>query len=92
MEREMAETVALGALEWLMGRDDLRGVFLGATGAAPADLRAGAGDPDFLASVLDFMLMDDAWIAAFCDDRGLGYDAPMKARAALPGGALPHWT
>jgi hypothetical protein len=36
--------------------------------------------------VLDFLLMDDAWVVAFCDAAGLPYEAPMRARAALPGG------
>jgi hypothetical protein len=36
--------------------------------------------------------MDDAWVTAFCDLQGLGYDVPMRARAALPGGAEMHWT
>jgi hypothetical protein len=90
--REAAETLALQALAWLVGNDDLRDVFLGATGAGEADLRARAADPDFLASVLDFLMMDDAWITAFCDSVGTAYDAPMRARAGLPGGMAVHWT
>lgn len=90
--QEAAETLALQALGWLIGNDDLRDVFLGASGASEADLRARASDPEFLASVLDFLVMDDAWVVAFCDGHGLPYDAPMRARAALPGGAAVHWT
>lgn len=90
---ESAEIVALRALGWLMSQDDLRGVFLGASGLAESDLRARAGDPDLLASVLDFLLMNDAWIVAFCDAQGLAdYDSPRRARAALPGGEAVHWT
>jgi hypothetical protein len=55
-------------------------------------LRAGAGDPAFLGSVLDFLMMDDAWVVAFCDAAGIAYTVPMQARAALPGGAVTHWT
>ncbi|TCO73979.1 DUF3572 domain-containing protein [Rhodovulum euryhalinum] len=90
--RESADVVALRALAWLVGNDDLLPVFLGATGAGERDLRERAGDPDFLASVLDFLLMDDAWVIAFCDAAGLKGEAVMRARAALPGGADPHWT
>ena len=64
----------------------------GASGASEADLRAGAEDPEFLGSVLDFLLMDEAWVLAFCADTGLDTSAPMAARAALPGGAQIHWT
>ncbi len=39
-----------------------------------------------LASVLDFLLMEDAWVMAFCTVTGLPFTAPMEARAGLPGG------
>jgi hypothetical protein len=90
--REKAETLALQALEWLVGNDELLPVFLGSTGAGLDDLRAGATDPDFMGSVLDFLLMDDAWVTAFCDAHTLPYDQLMQARAALPGGQAVHWT
>jgi hypothetical protein len=92
MERDSAETVGLRALGWLAANEDLLPVFLGASGASLDDLRSGAGDAAFLGSVLDFLLMDDAWVMAFCDAAGLGYEAPMRARAALPGGGEVHWT
>lgn len=92
MERDSAETVGLRALGWLAANEDLLPVFLGASGASLDDLRSGAGDAAFLGSVLDFVLMDDAWVVAFCDAAGLGYEAPMRARAALPGGGEVHWT
>ena len=66
--------------------------FLGASGAAPGDLRAAAADPAFLVALLDHLMADDATVIAFCDDRGLPYDAPMRARQALPGGGSVHWT
>lgn len=92
MKREAAETLALRALAWLAADDDLLGRFLGASGAAPGDLAAGAADPRFLAAVLDFVLTDDSLVMAFCDAESYPYPAPMQARAALPGGEVPHWT
>ena len=92
MQRDAAETVGLRALAWLTGNDELLPVFLGSTGAGLDDLRAGAGDPAFLGSVLDFLTMDDAWVVAFCDAEGLAYETPMRARAALAGGGDVHWT
>jgi hypothetical protein len=93
ISRDGAETLALRALGWLMGQDDLRGVFLGATGLGEADLRGRATDPELLASILDFLLMDDAWIIGFCNAEGLSdYDSLRRARAALPGGDEVHWT
>ena len=92
MTPERAETIAIEALGWLAAQDDLCGVFLGATGARAEDLRAQAADPEFLASVLDFVTMDDAWVRAFCDTCGHPYDAPLRARHALPGSEQVHWT
>lgn len=92
MTRESAELVGLKALAWIAGHDELLPVFLGATGASEADLRAGVADPAFLGAVLDFIIMDDAWVTGFCDAEGLPYDQPMMARMALPGGEQVHWT
>lgn len=92
MQRETAETLALEALAWLVGNEELLPVFMGATGASPEDLRARAGEVAFLVSVLDFLAMDDAWIIGFCEASGRPCAAPMQARATLAGPAAMHWT
>lgn len=92
LSQDAAEQVALKAIAWLAGNDELLPVFMGSTGADEAAFRAGVGSPDFQASVLDFLMMDDAWVIAFCDSAGLPYDRLMQARGALPGGAEVHWT
>lgn len=92
MTTEQAEVLAAEALAWIAGSDDLVGVFMGSTGSSVNDVRTRGGDPEFLASVLDFLMMDDAWVVAFCDVHSHPYDAPLRARAALPGGDLPNWT
>lgn len=92
LSQDSAETVALQGLAWLAANEDLMPVFLGATGASESDLRARVSDPDFLISVLDFLMMDDAWVVSFCDAQSIPYERPMQARHALPGGAPTHWT
>lgn len=92
IQREVAETIALQGLAWLAGNDELLPVFLGATGASESDVRENAADPTFLGAVLDFIMMDDAWVVEFCDTHSLPYDRPMIARAMLPGGEQTHWT
>ncbi len=87
-----AEVVALRALGWIAGEEDRLGAFLAATGTSPADVRARAQDPDFLAAVLDFLLQDETSVIGFCDAEGLSYDTPGQARAGLPGGDVMHWT
>lgn len=92
ISRNRAETVALTALGWLAANEELLPVFLGASGSATDDLRGRAEDPEFLASVLDFLLMDDTWIVTFCTDAGLDPSEPAVARRLLPGGDEVHWT
>ncbi len=92
LSRDSAELLAIEALSWLAGNDELFPVFLGATGASANDVRQRAKDPEFLASVLDFLLMDDAWISEFCEAADYRFEFPMRARAALPGGAEVNWT
>ena len=92
MSIDSAEVIALQAVSWLAGEDDLLPVFLGATGASEEDFRQGIGNEEFLGSVLDFILMDDAWIGGFCGAFSLPMAAPFEARMALSGGAQVHWT
>jgi hypothetical protein len=89
---EAAELLALQALGWLAGNDGVLAQFLSASGASPGDLPGAAQDPAFLASVLDFLLTDDAWVIGFCDATGHTYTEPLTARAFLPGGQATHRT
>lgn len=90
--REHAETLALRAFAWLCDDPALRNGFLRETGIAPASLAQALESPGFLAAVLDFLLAEDARVLAFCAAHGLPPGEPMRARAHLPGGDLPHWT
>lgn len=92
MTPDRAEAIALQALAWLVGHDELCPIFLGATGVSPDDLRDRVGEPAFLAAVLSFLTLDDTWVIAFCDQAGLAYDQPLQARYALPGQGEVHWT
>lgn len=92
MDQKQAEVRALGALIWLINNEELLPVFLGATGASESDLRSRAGESEFLGSVLDFLMQDDAWVMAYCDGEALPYETVMRARQALPGGADVSWT
>jgi hypothetical protein len=92
MSPEQAEVIAIKALGWLAGHDDLGPAFLGHTGASAEDLRARTADPAFLASVLEYLTMDDQWIIAFCDAENLAYDRPLRARYSLPGAEMMNWT
>lgn len=92
ISRDRADMIGLQAVAWLASNDELLPVFQGSTGASEDDFRRGLTDPEFQGSVLDFLLMDDAWVMAFCDAQSLDYEFPIQARAMLPGGEQVHWT
>lgn len=91
-QQKTAEVLALEALQWLASEEELLSVFQGASGLNADDLKERAADPDLLGSVLDFVLMDDAWVISFCDRAGVPYASLAEARAQLPGGEHVHWT
>ncbi|MEE4187660.1 MAG: DUF3572 domain-containing protein [Roseobacter sp.] len=90
--RETAETLGLKALSWLAANEELLPVFQGSSGASAGDLQEGARDPAFLGAVLDFIMLDDAWVVQCCDSLGVNYNSMMQARQALPGGEQVNWT
>lgn len=92
LQQESAETIALQCLAWLTAHDELLPVFLGATGASGSELKENAQNPEFLGSVLDFLLMNDAWVIEFSEAHGMANETPMHARMALPGGVQVNWT
>ncbi len=92
MQQDFAETQALALLAWLAGEDDILPVFMGATGVSQDDLRARAAEPEFLASVMDFLLMDDTWVLKGAEATGIAAQDFAMIRAGLPGGDLPNWT
>ena len=63
--REVAEIVAVQALSFIAGDPERLGRFLAESGIGPETLRHAAADPRFLASVLDFVMRDDATVKAF---------------------------
>lgn len=92
MKAEKAEVIGLSAITWLVGNDELLPVFMGASGAGVDDLKNGAANAEFLAAVLDFIMMDDEWVIQFCQANDFPYDSVQQARNALPGGAQMNWT
>jgi hypothetical protein len=92
MRRQDAETIALQALGWMASDGEALQHFCAATGMAPGILSQAAEDAHFLAGVLDFLSQDETAARTFTVDVGLDPARLAEARAALPGGDLPHWT
>ena len=86
--REVAEIVAVQALSFIAGDSERLGAFLAETGIGPQSLRSAASDPQFLVSVLDFVLRDDATVKAFAKQSELHPTNIAAAREVL---GDPHW-
>jgi hypothetical protein len=81
--REVAEIVAIQALTFVAGDPERLGLFLAESGLGPETLRTAAANPQFLASVLDFVMRDDATVKAFADASQLHPTNVAAARQAL---------
>ncbi|NVN86658.1 MAG: DUF3572 domain-containing protein [Rhodopseudomonas sp.] len=81
--RQVAEIVAVQALSFVAGEPERLGLFLAETGLGPETLRSAAADPQFLASVLDFVMRDDATVRAFAAASELDPTTIAAARQAL---------
>ena len=86
--REVAEIVAIQALSFIAGEPGRLGLFLAETGIGPETLRTAAADPKFLASVLEFVMRDDATVKAFAEVSNLH---PTNVAAAHQALCDPAW-
>jgi hypothetical protein len=86
--REVAEIVAVQALGFIAGEPERLGQFLAESGIGPETLRTAASDPQFLASVLDFVMRDDATVKAFAEVSKLH---PTNIAAAHQALNDPRW-
>ena len=86
--REVAEIVAVQALSFIASDPVRLGLFLAESGIGPETLRTAAADPQFLASVLDFVMRDDATVKAFAGTTELHPTNIAAARQVL---GDPHW-
>jgi hypothetical protein len=88
--QEGAEALAIDALGFLAGDMERLGRFLAVTGLGPENLRRAAGEPAFLASVLNYVAEDESLLLAFAANAGVG---PARVAAAAqrlggrPGGS-----
>jgi hypothetical protein len=86
--REVAEIVAVQALSFIAGDPERLGLFLAESGIGPETLRSAASNPQFLASVLDFVMRDDATVKAFASVSQLH---PTNIAAAHQALNDPRW-
>ena len=70
--QDAAETLALRALAFVAGDEDLLPRFLAITGMAVDDIKAQAAEPVFLGAVLDFLLAHEPSLMSFVEASGVG--------------------
>jgi Protein of unknown function (DUF3572) len=81
--RETAEMLAVRALAFIAEEPERLAVFISATGIAPDQIRDAAGEPDFLAGVLEHMLGDESLLVAFANSAGIDPAGIARARNLL---------
>ena len=82
---ETATVLAIQVLTFLAGRPDDFSRILDLSGLDPATVKARAGEPAFLASILEFLLGDEALLIAFCEAETIDAKDVHIARHILGG-------
>jgi hypothetical protein len=80
---QVAEIVAIQALSFVAGEPERLGLFLSESGIGPETLRSAASEPQFLISVLDFVMRDNETMQAFSASSQLHPTTIAAARQAL---------
>ena len=86
MNRENAEALAIAALSFIASDAELLPRFLAITGIEASSIRRAAGEPGFLAGVLQFILAHEPTLIRFAEWTGTPPDAVSEALRALPDG------
>jgi hypothetical protein len=81
---ESAQAVALSALAYIAGADELLERFVAVSGCGADELKSRIEDQAFLGGVLDFILAHEPTLLAFSQATGLSAETPLAARALLP--------
>jgi hypothetical protein len=83
--REAAEALAVQALSYIAQDGERLGRFLSLTGLGPAEIRAAAREPGFLAGVLEYLAGDERLLTDFAKEAGHDPATIEAARIALGG-------
>ena len=90
---QQEELLSIKVLEWIARNPSLFATFLNMTGSTEESIKKNYSNREFLASVLDFLLMQhDNLILECCKAISVEPEEPLMARRALPGGAEYNWT
>ena len=79
------DDIAIAILGWLAGEPDLLGRFMAITGADTTTLRSMAGDPGFMAGLVDFLMSHEPTLLAFCAATDIKPEEVVRAHQMLSG-------
>ena len=82
---DQVDIVALGALRFLACETERFSRFLTLSGLTPEDIAPLASQPDFLASVMDYLLSDEKLLLEFAESESLQPQTIAAMRRKLPG-------
>jgi hypothetical protein len=82
-QKQRAEEIAAAALGFIAKDEDRLATFFALTGLAPEEIRAAVHQPNFLASVLQHLLSDEAGAACFAAENDLTPEDLQRASARL---------
>ena len=85
MAQDYAEFVAVKAVEYMAQNIETLGGFLAHAGVGPGELKTAISSPEFLAGVLDYMMMDEGVLMDFAKTMDLAPQDIVKARLCFPG-------
>ena len=80
-----AERIAVDALAYIAGEPELLDRFLALTGLDPAEIRQSAGEPGFLAGVLDFLVDHESFLIVYATSKNWPPERIVAARNTLSG-------
>ncbi|MGB8817112.1 MAG: DUF3572 domain-containing protein [Rhizobiaceae bacterium] len=81
------EQIAIAALGWIAGDQQMLKRFLDLTGIEASDIRHAASEPAFLAGVLQFILAHEPTLTAFALEMDFHPSNVASALKSLPGGS-----
>jgi hypothetical protein len=90
--RDNAEALAIQALGFVASDPELLPRFLAITGIEAHSIRQAAGEPGFLAGVLQFILAHEPTLLRFSEATGIAPGSVAVALRALPFGDDCHQT
>jgi len=85
-----AQALAINALVFLAADQELLARFLALTGISADEIRSAAGEPGFLAGVLQFYLAHEQTLMRFCEATETDPAMVQEAMRLLPGGSEWH--